>query len=508
MALGRAYSIAITGLAASVVEIEADVGRGLPGMHLVGLPDATLNEARDRVRAATVNSGFAWPLGRTTVALSPADLPKIGSHYDLGLACAILNASGTISTNLKDVALLGELALDGRLRPVRGILSAVVAARSSSFTQVIVPAANLAEAALIPDITVHGAHSLTQVVGALENGEPLLAPKPIPSSQPPRYPDLGDVVGQEDARFAVEVAAAGAHPILLTGAPGVGKTMLAHRLPGLLPPLTTEEALEVTAIHSLLGELPKNTPLISHPPFVAPHHTATAVSLIGGGAGFAMPGAVSRAHRGVLFLDECGELKPQVLDMLRTPLEEGEVRISRKRGVARYPARFLLALATNPCGCAATNEAACICTSTMRRRYQSRLSGPLLDRIDLAVRMWPTSAPVHRNSPRSTESTQVVRSRVIQARRRAQQRWQKCGFTTNSEVPGPQLRSFHALGHSDWRPINDAVRKGLLSARGADRAMRVAWTIADLADEDVPTCEHIERALSFRVPTALTRLLS
>ncbi|AEF40026.1 YifB family Mg chelatase-like AAA ATPase [Hoyosella subflava] len=500
MPLGRAFAVAVTGITGSIVEIEADVGRGLPGMHLVGLPDTTLQEARDRVRAAIVNSGYRWPPGRTTLSLSPADLPKVGSLYDVGLACAVLNASGLAScARLHSTVLLGELALDGRLRAVNGILPAVLAARDQGWKRIVVPAANLAEASLVSGVAVVGAATLRDLVRWLNRSGNLIAPLPVPP--PPRRvaPELGDVEGQFVARRAVELAAAGGHHLLLTGPPGVGKTMLAHRLPGLLPPLTEDESLEVTAIHSIAGELPRDCPLIADPPFVAPHHSATAVSLIGGGAGYAKPGAVSRAHRGVLFLDECTEMPPRVLDSLRTPLEEGEVRISRRCGLATYPARFLMVLATNPCPCAAVRAIDCECSSRVRRHYRSRLSGPLLDRVDLCVEMETSRAREATTMGDNPESTAVVRQRVVTARQAARERWVQLGCATNGEVPGPKLRAKLGRFAEAMIPINFAIERGAISARGADRALRVAWTLADLHGRTSPNVEDVQTALSYRL---------
>lgn len=343
MALGRAHSIAVRGLDAAVVEIEADIGPGLPGVHLVGLPDAALHESRDRVRAAITNTSNQWPQARLTLALSPATLPKGGSAYDIALASAVLSAQKKVTwPRLATTVLLGELALDGRIRPVTGVLPAVLAAHREGWATVVVPLENLVEAQLVEGIEIWGAGTLVQLQAWLAGKGTLQRDADAAPAATETSAELADVVGQSQARYAVEVAAAGAHHLMLTGPPGVGKTMLAQRLPGLLPPLSSDEALEVTAIHSVAGLLSSHAPLITRPPFVAPHHTSSVPALVGGGSGMARPGSVSRAHRGVLFLDECAEFTTSALEALRTPLEEGEIRLARRDGVARYPARFQL----------------------------------------------------------------------------------------------------------------------------------------------------------------------
>src|SRR5690606_5940287 len=345
MALGRAHSVAVAGVDGRLVEIEADIGQGLPSVHLVGIPTRRSSDLRDRVRSAVANSGEKWPDGRVILALSPATLPKVGSVYDLALAASVLNAADAVpSTRLAETVLLGELALDGRVRRVRGILPAVMTARTAGCPRVVVPREALPEAGLVQGIEVLGARSLRELVTWLRGEGVLAVPDgPVPDTTVPPG-DLSEVVGQEEARWALEVAAAGGHHLLLTGPPGIGKTMLAQRLPGLLPPLTPAESLEVTAIHSMAGALTGAQPLVTAPPFVAPHHSTSVTAMIGGGSGSARPGAVSRAHRGVLFLDECAEVGTKVLEAMRTPLEEGEVRIARRDGVARYPARFQLVM--------------------------------------------------------------------------------------------------------------------------------------------------------------------
>jgi magnesium chelatase family protein len=505
MGLARAWSIGLHGVDGDLVEIEADIGQGLPGLSLVGLPDAALAEARDRVRAAVVNSGQVWPNRKITLALSPATLPKQGSSYDLALACGVLAADDRLrAAALEDVVLLGELALDGRVRDVRGVLPCVMAARRAGVSRVVVPADALEEAALVDGVELFGAAHLRDVLAWLHGDGTL----PTPGTRSglrsrPATEDLADVVGQGPARHAVEVAAAGGHHLLFVGPPGSGKTMLARRLTGLLPDLGVEEAMEVAAVRSLAGALPADEELPVTPPFVAPHHGVSAAALVGGGSGLARPGAVSMAHRGVLFLDEVYEFGPHLLDCLRTPLEEGEVRLARKDGVVRYPARFQLVMAANPCPCAPARPADCTCSSRELTRYAGRLSGPMHDRVDLRVMFDPVTT-LERGPDEAPEDTAAVRARVLAARTRARARWRESGWRSNAEVPGPALRRHVPLPRAAATMLDQALHHGVVTARGVDRCLRVAWTLCDLRDGERPDTADVHAALALKHQTTST----
>ncbi|MFG2728739.1 YifB family Mg chelatase-like AAA ATPase [Streptomyces canus] len=526
MGFARTCSVALVGVEGVVVEVQADLEPGVAAFTLVGLPDKSLTESRDRVRAAVVNSGGEWPQKKLTVGLSPASVPKAGSGFDLAVACAVLGASERIDPRvLADIVMIGELGLDGRVRPVRGILPAVLAAADAGYEQVVVPECAAAEASLVPGVSVLGVRTLRQLIAVLadepvpdeepdEPGrpDPLLAGLRVPgtgaatgmhssgAAQQDHGHDLADVVGQISARTAVEVAAAGGHHLFLEGPPGAGKTMLAERLPAVLPRLAREESLEVTAVHSVAGLLPPGKPLIDVAPYCAPHHSATMQALVGGGPGIARPGAVSLSHRGVLFLDETPEFNTQALDALRQPLEAGHVVIARSAGVVRFPAKFLMVLAANPCPCGRFSQTDdfCECPPSAIRRYQARLSGPLLDRVDLRVQVDRVTRDQLAGRGARGESTAVVADRVRAARERAAMRFAGTPWRTNSDVPGRELRSrWHAVsGAMDEAERN--LERGVLTARGLDRVLRVAWTVADLAGHDRPDATDVALALQLR----------
>ncbi len=516
MSVGRTRAVALVGLHGYLVEVEAHLFNGLPQFQLVGTIDASLREARSRVVAAVASLGVDLNQRKLTVNLTPAALPKRGACFDVAIAVSVLAAIGVLEeAALSSVVHVGELGLDGRLRPVVGVLPIVDAAVRAGFDRVVVPHANVAEASLVEGARVVGAADLADV--ARYHGADLetLPADPVPLlvdagtvlpggvRSGDAVPDMADVIGQHTARRAVEVAAAGGHHILLQGPPGAGKSMLAARLPGLLPDLVDEFAVEVSAVHSVAGTFDAGYGLTRRPPFEAPHHSASVASIVGGGPGIPMPGAMSRAHRGVLFLDEAPEFNRGVLEALRQPLEEGAVCVARAFGAVTYPARFQLVLAANPCPCGQFigKGLNCSCSPTQRRTYLSKLSGPVLDRIDLRVdvpapRLALTGAQHDRG-----ESTAVLRQRVKAAREAQRARCTDGPFRLNSDLSGRDLRD-------RWRPERGAtvaldrrLDRGSISLRGYDRVLRVAWTISDLAGLPRPGYAQVEEAARLRDPS-------
>jgi magnesium chelatase family protein len=501
--LASLRSAAVFGVDAYPVQIEVDVSFGLPHFTMVGLPDATVRESRDRVRSAIKNSGFEFPPHRITVNLAPADVRKAGSSFDLPIALGLLATSGTLRrTAVDDTVVLGELSLDGAINGIRGVLPIAVAARRLGLKRLLLPPQNAAEACVVDGLEVCTVRSLPDAVAALNSPDTVTPVTSVPAASPPARPaegDLSEVRGQLLPRRALEVAAAGGHNLLLTGPPGAGKTMLARRLGSILPPLTFDEALECTAIHSVAGTLPAGAGLLSARPFRAPHHTISNVALVGGGA-IPRPGEISLAHNGVLFLDEMPEFDRRVLEVMRQPLEEGRVTIARAARTAVFPARFVLAAAMNPCPCgyAGDDRRACRCSPAQVARYRGRLSGPLRDRIDLIVEVPAVPVTVLADSAPG-ESSDAIRLRVLRARERQRHRYGGGGPRTNAELRGSRLADVCRLDAEGRALLRQAVARFGLSARGYDRVLKVARTIADLAIADEIGAGHVAEALQYRV---------
>ena len=495
-------SAALAGIRARALEIEADIASGLPGFAVVGLPDAAVSESRDRVRAAIKNSGFAFPPGRVTVNLAPADCRKEGAGYDLPIAAAILAACGFITKLPSEAIFIGELSLDGTVRPVPGVLAIAELAREIGASFLFVPRENAAEAALVPDIKIIPVGSLLALSMHLEGTRPIgAAEHALPELDAPEWEtDFSAIRGQQTAKRVLTIAAAGGHNVLLSGPPGSGKTLLSHALPGILPPLAWNEALEVTRIYSAAGLLAGGG-LVKSRPFRHPHHSASAVAMVGGGAG-ARPGEISLAHRGVLFMDEFPEFPRSVLEHLREPLEDGTITVSRAAGTNTYPAKFLLVAAKNPCPCgyAGDPQINCTCSPARLEVYKKKLSGPLLDRIDLSAEV-PRQNFSELTASSDDETSEKVRGRVIMARARQAARFAGTGLVTNSDIPARSLDKFCPLAASAAELIGLAVDRFRLSARSYHRLLKISRTIADLAGEDGIAEEHVAEALQYRPRT-------
>jgi len=516
------HTVSLQGAIGHVVDVQVDLSDGLVGTSLVGRPDTSITEARDRCRAAVKNSLYTWPnTRRTTILLSPADLPKRGPHFDLAIAVAVLAAADKEFPHgsLKNTVMIGELTLDGRIRCVPGVLPMTMAAAARGFETVYVPEPQMGEAAMVPGMSVFGIRSLAQVVSLLKGVEVPEAPEVEALSGAPLLSwrgeerledlDMADVLGMADTRYAVEVAVAGGHHLMLTGPKGSGKTTLAERLPGLLPDLSDDESLELTAVYSLCGALPDGASRLTRPPFRAPHHSASRTGILGGGSGRVRPGEVSKAHLGVLFLDEFPLFPTDVVEALREPLEAGEISISRGEEDATYPARAMFVFACNPCRCGEyhpySRDHHCVCSELKRREYRRKISGPIADRVDITRFVEPVSQqrsadtlPFDRPEPSA-----AIRLRVAEARARQRDRYAEMPWRLNVHAPGPLLREQWPLTDAAAVRLDTEVYAGRLTRRGAVRVHRVAWSVADLAGVQRPGLDELDVALRLRSATPL-----
>ncbi len=496
----RIKGVGLFGIDSYMIEIEADVSNGLPAFDIVGLPDTAVKESRDRIRAAIKNCGYKFPVGRITVNLAPADRKKEGSVYDLPMLIAILLASGQLKIQPENAVLLGEVALDGRIRAVNGVLAIAITAQQNGIKDIFVPSENAFEAAVIDGINVYGVDNVKQLLEHLK-GEKLIPVTPnsaIIENNQINIPDFSEVKGQIAAKKALEVAAAGGHNLIMVGPPGSGKSMLAKRLPGILPDMTFEESVETTKIHSVAGKLNKNNPFITVRPFRSPHHTVSVAGMAGGGS-MPKPGEISLAHNGVLFLDELPEFKRDVMESLRQPIEDGKVTISRVAGSLTYPSSIMLVAAMNPCPCGnyghPTKE--CTCTQNAVHKYLSRISGPMLDRIDIHVEVPPVEYAAL-SSEKEEETSAVIKERVNKARAIQNERYRGTGITCNARLTPSMLRKYCVMSEDASKYLQLSFERLGLSARAYDRILKVARTVADLAGSEIIEKEHIFTSISFR----------
>ena len=503
--VNKVTTATVIGLNAYEVSVETDVQNGLPSFSVVGLPDTAVNEARDRVRSAIKNSGFAFPTRKIVINLAPADLKKAGTSFDLSIAMGILVEEGVIETEkLEKYAFVGELSLNGDLRNVRGVLPIVIGLKEIGVKNVIVPLDNVKEAALINDINVFGASCLSEVVNHFIETPLKLFKTDINSylneiDETYTY-DFKDVKGQQKAKRALEIAAAGGHNLLMVGSPGSGKTLMAKCFASILPPLELSEALELTKIYSICGLLTSDKPLMTKRPFRAVHHTASANGIIGGGSS-PMPGEITLAHRGVLFMDEMVEFPRNVLEVLRQPLEDGEIVISRTKHSIKYPAKFMLLAAMNPCPCGflGDREKHCTCSEYMINRYTSKLSGPLLDRIDLQINVPRLTTQELLNTNVQAEKSSDIRKRVIKARQIQAERYKNDNILTNAELTSDLIRKYCRIDEKSKEIFKTAIIKYQLSGRRYDRVLKLARTIADLDNSKIITQLHLMQALQYRI---------
>lgn len=497
--VAKTYSMGTFGLEAFPVEVETDLSAGLPAFEVVGLPDAAVKESRDRVRAAMKNCGFEFPVGRIVMNLAPADKRKEGPIYDLPLLLSLLKASGQLACNMDQSVFLGELSLSGEVRRICGVLAMAVKAKDAGFKELFVPAANACEGAVIQGLTVYPVENVKQLVAHLTGKGPITPAKAGTHSHTVNnMPDFADVRGQYEVKRALEIAASGGHSVIMVGTPGSGKSMMAKRIPSIMPEMTFDEALEATMIHSIAGKLPDGTALLSSRPFRSPHHTISPAGLSGGGSS-PKPGEISLAHNGVLFLDELPEFTRPAMEILRQPLEDGHVTISRVGGNATFPCRFMLVAAMNPCPCGYHGHPTrpCTCSPRAVERYQARISGPLLERIDLHVQVLPVEFQ-HLSKKNSGESSAQIRQRVNAARQLQIDRYSELGYSCNADIPSSQLDEICRATHEAYSMLETAFDCFGFSARSYTRVLRIARTIADLEGSDIVQADHVAEAIQYR----------